>query len=426
MIGVGPRGPRRAIPDEGADRPEGVPPLHVERVTRSRPSWHDLDLAAMPADDRPAWVALSLVPGMGPVGFAAVLARYGSARTALRAGEALLPLIRRAGPDTAPALRRAQREPPEQAMADVERAVTRVGGQTITALDEAYPGPLTQLDPRPPVLYVAGSLDALHGPSVAIVGTRRASGYGRSVAIDIGDALARAGLVVISGLAIGIDGEAHRAAVEAGGRSVAVLPSPLDRVYPARHAELAERLRRTGGALVSEVPPGRAIGRPDFARRNRLIAGLAQSVVVVEAPDRSGALLTASMALEIGRELYAVPGPIDAVASRGCNRLIADHDATIVTSAGSLLQRLGARVQEGRHTVGALSDAEGLVLGSLLRRSASIEELLGATRLPVGAIASSLTLLEARGLATSYGGSTFHATLTARGRGTVRNRGARA
>jgi DNA processing protein len=273
---------------------------------------------------------------------------------------------------------------------------------------------------------VAGSLDALQGPSIAIVGTRRASGYGRSAAIDISDALARAGLVVVSGLAIGIDGEAHRAAVEAGGRSVAVLPSPLDRIYPPRHAALAARLRDSGGALVSEVPPGRAIGRPDFARRNRLIAGLAQSVVVVEAPDRSGALLTASMALEIGRELYAVPGPIDAVASSGCNRLIADHDATIVTSAGALLQRLGARVEGGRHTVGALSDAEGLVLGSLLRRSASIEELLAATRLPVGAIASSLTLLEARGLATSYGGSTFHATLAARGRGGVRTRAPRA
>ncbi len=424
MIGVGTRGPRRPPADQQLHVPAGSPPPNGDG--RAKAGWHDLDLAAVGRDDRAAWVALSLIPGMGPVSFGTILARHGTARAALRAGEALLPLIHRPGPDTLQALRRQRRQRPEVVCAAVEAAVARVGGEILTALDDAYPGSLAQLDPRPPVLYVAGSLDALQGASVAIVGTRRASGYGRSVATDIGDALARAGLVVVSGLAVGIDAEAHRAALEAGGRSVAVLPSPLDRVYPPRHTRLADQLRSSGGALVTEVPPGRAIGRPDFARRNRLIAGLAQSVVVVEAPDRSGALLTASIALDIGRELYAVPGPIDAVASRGCNRLIADHDATIVTSTGSLLQRLGARFDDGRPSVGALSEAEGLVVGSLLQRSASIEELLVSTRLPVGAIASALTLLEARGLATSYGGATFHATLAARGRGPARRQRAHA
>src|SRR5207237_2409670 len=170
-------------------------------------------------------------------------------------------------------------------------------------------------------------------------------GYGLSAAAEIADELARAGLTVVSGLAIGIDGRAHLAALEAGGRTVAVLPSPIDRVYPPRHRELAARIVAEGGALVSESPPGRMSGKPDFARRNRIISGLAQATVVVEAPDRSGALLTASAALAQGRELYAVPGPIDSIASRGCNRLIADHQAELVTSPASLLHRPGLRTR---------------------------------------------------------------------------------
>jgi DNA processing protein len=135
---------------------------------------------------------------------------------------------------------------------------------------------------------------------------------------------------------------------------------------------------------------------------------------VVEAPDRSGALLTAAAAIELGRDLYAVPGPIDALNSRGCNRLIADHDASLITSAVGLLQRVG--VHRGQVPIGveSLSETEGLVLGRLLQRSGSIEELLGRTGLTTSALASTLTLLEARGLATSYGGATFHATLAAR------------
>jgi DNA processing protein len=289
-----------------------------------------------------------------------------------------------------------------------------VGGTVVTALDDRYPGALATVDPRPPVLYVAGDQAAFEAPAVAVVGTRRATGYGRATAIEIADELARAGVTVVSGLAMGIDGEAHAAAVAAGGRSVAVLPSPLDRVYPPRHRDLAARLVASGGALVSELAPGQAPGRPDFARRNRIIAGLAVAVVVVEAPDRSGALLTAAAAGEIGREVYAVPGPIDALASRGCNRLIADHLAVIVTSPAGLLNGIGLRSGERPVSVTSLSDAEGLVLHALLKRPASIEELLAPTRLRPGALASALTLLEARGLATSYGGVTFHPTLVAR------------
>ena len=289
-----------------------------------------------------------------------------------------------------------------------------VGGVTLTALDVDYPAALRATDPRPPVLYRAGDPVAFAGPAVAVVGTRRATGYGRAAAQEIADELARAGVTVVSGLAIGIDGEAHTAALAAGGRSVAVLPSPLDRIYPPRHRQLAARLATEGGALISELAPGHSPGRPDFARRNRIIAALAQATVVVEAPDHSGALLTAAAAVELGRELYAVPGPIDSLASRGCNRLMADHLAAIVTSAAGLLTSIGLSPASQPLSVATLSDPEGMVLYTLLRQPGSIEELLTSTELSTAELASALTLLEARGLVTSYGGATFHPTLAAR------------
>jgi len=385
-------------------------------VTRERgDGWGTVDLAALdPAAERPYWIALSMVPGVGPVGFARLLHRFGSAHAAWAAGPSMLAELPRLADEAAPSLARLRREGVAAVAERVTVATVRAGGEVITALDPRYPPSLAAVDPRPPVLYVAGDPRSMHGVSVAVVGTRRATGYGRACAAEIGDELARAGVTVVSGLAIGIDGHAHTAAVAAGGRSVAVLPSPLDRIYPPRHRDLAARLVATGGALVSELAPEHFPGRPDFARRNRIIAGLARAVVVVEAPDHSGALLTVTAAIEYGREVFAVPGPIDAIASRGCNRLIADHQASIVTSSAGLLHRIGAEPGGRPVSVASLSDAEGLVLNALLRRAASFEELLGRTRLATGSLASTLTLLESRGLVESYGGATFHPTLMAR------------
>lgn len=395
MIGVGANGPV------------------VEQVARS--GWAGLDLARLdPAAEGPYWVALSLVAGVGPVGFARLLRRFGSARAAWAAGSALLAELPRLPVDAATSLARLRREGVTAVNRRVGEAAGRVGGAVITAMDRGYPAALGAADPRPPVLYVAGDLAAMDAPCVAIVGTRRATGYGRACAAEIADELARAGVTVVSGLAIGIDGQAHQAAVAAGGRSVAVLPSPLDYIYPPRHRELAARLVATGGALVSELAPAHSSGKPDFARRNRIIAGMVRAVVVIEAPDRSGALLTAAAAIDYGREVFAVPGPIDAVASRGCNRLIADHQATIVTSAGSLLHHVGVVPGSRPVSVSSLSDAEAMVLRKLLERPGSIEELLGRTDMATGPLASTLTLLEARGLVESFGGATFHSTLVAR------------
>jgi DNA processing protein len=389
---------------------------------RSTPgSWLGLDLDSLDAEaDRPYWIAISLVPGVGGVGFARMLARFGSARAAWAAGVELLDCLPRRPQEAAEGLARLRGRGATSVARQVEARVRSAGGVTLTALDVDYPAALRATDPRPPVLYRAGDPAAFVGPAVAVVGTRRATGYGRSAAQEIADELARAGVTVVSGLAIGIDGEAHAAALAAGGRSVAVLPSPLDRIYPPRHRQLAARLAADGGALISELAPGHSPGRPDFARRNRIIAALAQATVVVEAPDHSGALLTAAAAVELSRELYAVPGPIDSLASRGCNRLVADHLAAIVTSAAGLLTSIGRSSATPSLSVANLSDPEGMVLYTLLRHPGSIEEMLASTELSTAELASALTLLEARGLVTSYGGATFHPTLAARRVGNAR------
>jgi len=366
------------------------------------------------ATERECWIALSLIPGIGPAGFAQLVRRFGTASAAWRADGDALRGVGRIGPASITAHAEMRHVGPRQVARRLEELTRAAGGRIVTDLDDDYPLVLRTLDPRPPVLYVAGDAAAFEHRAVAIVGTRRASGYGLTMATEIADELARAEVTVVSGLALGIDGAAHRAATAAGGRSIGVLPSPLDRVYPPRHRALAREMVRLGGALISEVPIGAAVGRPDFARRNRIIAGLSEAVVVVEAPDRSGALLTASAAIAIGRELYAVPGPVDAMASRGTNRLIADHDAVIVTSTGSLMRQIGLSRGERPPAVGALSEVEGQVLRRLLERSGSIEELVDRTRHPPASVASALTLLEARGLVNPFGGATFHPTLAAK------------
>lgn len=366
------------------------------------------------ASEREHWIALSLVPGIGPAGFAQLIRKHRTAAAAWAAGSGGLGGVARLPATTAGAFDELRRRDPRDLARHVISRTEAAGGRVVTVLDGDYPPALLNLDPRPPTLYVAGDDSALRERAVAIVGTRRASGYGLGVSGEIASDLALAGVVVVSGLALGVDGAAHRAAVAAGGRSVGVLPSPLDRIYPPRHRTLARDILRRGGALVTEVPVGAAVGRPDFARRNRVIAGLAEAVVVVEAPDRSGALLTAAAALAIGRELYAVPGPIDAMASRGTNRLIADHQAEIVTSSASLLHTIGLRLGTTSPAVEALSEVEGQVLRHLLERSGSIEELMERTRQPAASVASALALLEARGLVNPFGGATFHPTLAAK------------
>ncbi len=280
------------------------------------------------ASEREFWIALSLIPGIGPAAFTQLLRRHGTAGAAWRAGREALSGLGRVSDEAVAAMASLEARDPRALARSVEEATRAAGGRIVTWLDEAYPVALLTLDPRAAHAVRRRRRRGLRERGVAIVGTRRASGYGLAVATEIADELARAGVVVVSGLALGIDGAAHRAAVAAGGRSIAVLPSPLDRIYPPRHRPLAREIVAAGGALVTEVPTGATVGRPDFARRNRIIAGLAEAVVVTEAPDRSGALLTAAAAIGDRSRAVRRAGPIGAMGSRGCNRLIADHQAT--------------------------------------------------------------------------------------------------
>jgi DNA processing protein len=255
----------------------------------------------------------------------------------------------------------------------------------------------------PPVLWVRGEAEpALLGElSVAVVGARACSGYGRTVARTLGRELAAAGMVVVSGLARGIDGEAHRGALEAGGRTVAVLGCGVDRDYPASHSELAARILYGGGLIVSEYEAGVEPAPWRFPARNRIIAGVSAATVVVEARERSGALITADFALEDGREVMAVPGEITSALSRGTNALLR-LGATPVTSTDDVLESLG--VEAPAPVDVPQGAAARRLLEALSTEPATADELGRSTGLDAATVSAALVELELSGAAVSDGG----------------------
>lgn len=285
-----------------------------------------------PADPRPEnqaalrrWLALQQALALDPLRGTALLRRTGDAGEALRAGG---------------------RTPPSPAALD--RAAARLGASRAVAvpqLSAAFPPRLARLDDAPLLLLVRGELSLLHGPCIAIVGSRAPSAYGRAVAERFAAAIARAGLAVVSGLATGIDAVAHRAALDAGGTTVAVQACGPDLVYPRRHRELAERIAARG-VLVTEFAPGTPPRAAHFPFRNRLISALALAVLVVEARVRSGSLVTARHAADQGVDVWAVPGPLGAPTSAGTNRLLRDG-AHVALEPDDLLRPLG-RAASGR------------------------------------------------------------------------------
>lgn len=266
--------------------------------------------------------------------------------------------------------------------------------------ERGYPVLLGQIPDPPASLWLRGEADAdlLSAPAAAIVGARACSGYGRSVARLLASEVSAAGAVVVSGLARGIDGEAHRGALAAGGRTVAVLGCGVDHDYPAAHAELARSIVDAAGLVVSEYEPGVEPAPWRFPARNRIIAGLARATVVVEARERSGALITADFALEDGREVLAVPGEITSALSAGVNQLLR-LGATPATCAADVLEAIGLEarpaapvVPEGPH-VGAVIDALASGVGTA-------DELARATSLPAATVAAALVELELAGAVT--------------------------
>ena len=263
--------------------------------------------------------------------------------------------------------------------------------------ERGYPPLLARIPDPPPSLWLRGHAapTLLADTAVAIVGARACSGYGRSVARMLSGGVAEAGAVVISGLARGIDGEAHRGALAVTGRTVAVLGCGIDRDYPAAHAELARAIGAAGGLVVSEYEPGVEPAPWRFPARNRIIAGLAAATVVVEARERSGALITADFALEDGREVLAVPGEITSSLSAGANALLR-QGATPATSVADVLEAVGLEHRPASG-VDPADPSTAAILDAIAEGAATADELVRATGLPAGDVATALTLLELAG-----------------------------
>jgi DNA processing protein len=281
-------------------------------------------------------------------------------------------------------------------------AIQAQGIRWLGRSEPAFPRGLAAVFDPPVGLFLRGDADTglLEHPSVAVVGARSCSPYGSSVARTLGRDLAAAGLVVVSGLARGVDGEAHRGALEAGGTTVAVLGCGVDRVYPAAHSELARRVVESG-LIVSEYAPGVEPAPWRFPARNRIIAGLAGATVVVEARERSGALITADLALEEGREVFAVPGEITSALSAGTNALLRTG-ATALTSAADVLEAFGITPAEPQVT--ELSPAAEFVLAQLRDRPAAPDELSRMHGVPAAEVATALAELELASLVDEQAG----------------------
>lgn len=275
-----------------------------------------------------------------------------------------------------------------------------------------YPPLLAELHDPPARLHLRGGpVKTLCLPAVAIVGARSCSPYGAQVARELGRELAAAGIVVVSGLARGIDGEAHRGALAAGGPTVAVLGCGIDRDYPRAHTELARRIAESG-LVVSEYPPGVEPAPWRFPARNRILAGLARATVVVEARERSGALITADFALELGRDVFAVPGEITSGLSKGTNDLIR-QGATPLLTADDVLESLGIERAPPGPPAGLSPEADA-VLAFLARGAVSLDEISQATGVGSAEVAVALTELELAGLA-SQGDGRYRRTTAGRG-----------
>jgi DNA processing protein len=278
-------------------------------------------------------IALSLVPGLGPRLTQALLDRFGSAGAARRASAAQLEGIPHIGAKLAHAFADALRTADPQAELD---RVAQFGVKLIPLTAPDYPQRLKELQDAPHLLYYRGNLDPADGNAVAIVGSRRCTSYGLRMAGRLAGGLARAGLTVVSGLALGIDGAAHRGALEANGRTLAVLAGGLSSIYPPEHVGLAEEVVARG-ALLSETPMTMQPQRGMFHARNRLISGLARGVVIIEANDKSGALITARHAAEQGRDVFVVPANVDSSNSAGSMRLLRDG-AKLIRDVDDLLE----------------------------------------------------------------------------------------
>lgn len=263
-----------------------------------------------------------------------------------------------------------------------------------------YPSLLKEIPKPPSILYLNGNIDCLKQPTIAIVGTRKATPYGLKMARGLARDLAAEGITIVSGLALGIDAEAHIGTLEADGKTIAVLGSGINQVYPSTNRLLAKKIIECGGAIVSEFTPDLKPDKWTFPQRNRIIAGLSQMTIVVEAPKRSGALITAYLALDYNREVGAIPGEIESINSDGTNNLIR-LGATLIRSADDVLEVLGINKTEQK--LNNLDEMEKIILQHLSAPQ-NIDNLLKQSALPANILNQKLSMLELKGIVKNTGG----------------------
>jgi DNA processing protein len=350
-----------------------------------------------------AYVALALTPGIGRARLDSLLARFEYPVDVLRASQEDLEAVPGISCAAATALRHAS-------LARAARLVRRadeLGALVLTPGEPAFPAALKDIPERPALLFAAGDVDLLNRPAVAIVGSRSHTRYGGEVARHFACGCARAGLVVVSGMARGIDALAHTAALDAGGGTVGVLGNGLGVIYPAANRALYDRVGQHG-ALLTEFPPGERPQVGSFPRRNRLVSGLARATLVVEARERSGALVTVDAALSQGREVLAVPGPITSPLSVGCNRLI-QHGAKPALGLRDVLEEYGIATENapGARLPNDLTEDERRVLVVLDAEELHVDRVAEKLAADPSLVLATLTSLEIRGLVRREPGQVF-------------------
>ncbi len=349
-------------------------------------------------------MGFSLISGIGRVRLTQLENYFGSLENAWRATPAEL---KQAGLDSGSIRAVTTWQPKIFLEAEMEK-LDRYGVKVLTWHDEDYPSRLKEIYDYPPLLYVRGSLLPEDEWCLAVVGTRRATVYGRQVTEEIVADLAQSRITIVSGLAKGIDTVAHQSALEAGGRSIAVFACGLDIVYPSENANLARRIMQQG-ALISEYPLGTKPRAENFPRRNRIISGLSLGVLVVEAGETSGALITAHQALEQNREVFAIPGSILSPASSGTNHLI-QEGAKLVHNYTDILEELNltavAHQMELKEVIPA-SDTESRLLKQLSAEPTHIDEVCRSSGLPMPTVSSTLAMMELKGLVKQVGAMNY-------------------
>jgi DNA processing protein len=351
------------------------------------------------------WLGFNLVHGIGPARVQTLLDHFGDLSRAWQAGEVELQKL---GFDS----RTVGNLLEARTTVDLDIELSRIRDMGIQLLVwdmPGYPRYLREIPNPPPVLFVRGALLERDQWAIAVVGTRRLTSYGRQVTQQLVAGLVRHQVTIISGLARGIDALAHKAALEAGGRTIAVLGSGLDRIYPPENRKLAAQIADGRGAIVTEYALGVQPDAKNFPPRNRVISGMSLGVVVVEAGDRSGALITANFAVDQNREVFAVPGNINSPASRGTNRLI-QQGAKLVSSVEDVLEELNlAQIPEKAAVQMALPESaeESLLLSLLSHQPTHIDELTSAAALPSAQVSSTLTLMELKGMVLQVGGMKY-------------------